>query len=134
MWPKSATNMSVIQTLICVRVNVRDVRKQPIRKALKTPELVLSEAIYFRTKSFEVPDMLKGVVRTSDKNLPFPTTLAVLMSIFYKLVLYECRNKMAMITNREKMKVLHKKPEFQTKLRYTKRHYGKATSRLVGHV
>ena len=78
--------------------------------------------------------MLKGIVYTSDKNLPFPTTLALLMLIFHKLVLYGCRNKMAMIINREKMKVLRKKPEFQTKLRYMKRHYGKATSRLVGHV
>ena len=75
--------------------------------------------------------MLKGVVRTSDKNLPFPTTLALLMLIFRKIVLYECRNKMAMIIYREKMKVFCQKPEFQTKLRYMKR---KATSRLVGHV
>ena len=78
--------------------------------------------------------MLKSVVRTSDKNLLFPTTLALLMSIFYKLVLYECRNKMAMIIYREKVTVFHKKPEFQTKLCYMKRHYGKSTSRLVGHV
>ena len=56
---------------------------QPIRKALKTPEFVLSEAIYLRTKkSFEAPDKLKGVVRTSEKNLPFPTILALLMLIF----------------------------------------------------
>ena len=41
---------------------------QPIRKAVKTLEFVLSEAIYFRMKkSFEEPDRFKGVVRTSDK-------------------------------------------------------------------
>ena len=77
--------------------------------------------------------MLKGIVHTSYKNLPFPTTLALLMSIFCKLVLYESRNKMAMTIYRDKMKNFRKQPEFQ-KLRYMKRGYGKATSRLVGHV
>ena len=80
--------------------------------------LVLNELsdLFLDEKSFKVLDMLKGVVCTSDKNLLFLTTLALLMLIFRKLVLYECRNKMVMIIYREKMKVFHKKPEFQTKL------------------
>ena len=60
--------------------------------------------------------MLEGVC-TSDKNLPFPTTLALLVLIFCKPVLSECRNKMAIIIYRKKMKVFCKKPEFQTTLR-----------------
>ena len=78
--------------------------------------------------------MLKGIVRTSDKNLPFPTAIALLMLIFCKFVICECRNKMVMIIYRERMKVFRKKTRVQKKLRYIKRHYGKVTSRLVGHV
>ena len=78
--------------------------------------------------------MLKGIVRTSYKNLSLPTTLALLMLIFCKLVPYESRNKMAMTIYRDKMKVFRKKPEFQTTLHYMKMRYEKATSRLVGHI
>ena len=38
-------------------------------------------------KSFEVPDRFKRVVRTTDKNVSFPTTPALLMLIFCRNVL-----------------------------------------------
>ena len=52
---------------------------QPIRKALRTPKFVLSEAIYLRTKkSSEAPDKFRCVVRTSDENDSFLRTPALL--------------------------------------------------------
>ena len=64
--------------------------------------------------------MLKGVVRISDKSVLFPATLALLMLMFYKFVLCECKNKMVMIIFGEKMHVPRNKPEFQTKLCHMK--------------
>ena len=81
------TKVSIIRVILSI---------QPIRKALKTPEFVLSEANYCRTKKgFEASDRFQGVVRTTDINVSFPTTPALLMLIFCRNVLQGCRNNMA---------------------------------------
>ena len=80
---------------------------------VKTPEFILSDAIYFRTtKRPSRLNIFKCVVLTSDKNLPFPTIFALLMLIFCTLFFCECRNNTAMVViYRERIKVFGKKSE-----------------------
>ena len=63
---------------------------QPIRRgggALRTPEFVLSEAIYFMTKkNFEEPDKFRCMVPASDKNSFFTRTPALLTLIFCRFI------------------------------------------------
>ena len=60
---------------------------QSIRKALKTPKFVLSEAIYlWMKKRSEAPDRFRCVVSTSDKNDSFLRTLVLLKLKFCEFI------------------------------------------------
>ena len=58
----------------------------------------------------KAPDRSQGAAGTSYKNVSFPTTPALLMLIFCRIVHCEYRNKMAANRQKEKLKVICKRP------------------------
>ena len=100
-------------TAMAVEWQMKNWVSQPIRKALKTPEFVLSEAIYFRTKkASRRRTSWRGCAHLWQKPSVPDNTYFVDVG-FLQTFFYECSNKMAMIIYRRRRKTSVRSQSFR---------------------